>query len=179
MKYWLMMIALVAAVPALAQHRPVPDHLEASQPKDSGHARMQDRAIKALSETQIADLRAGRGMSLALPAELNGYPGPSHALELAGQLGLSEEQQQRTKALFAQMQAAAKQVGEQLIADERELDRIFKERRASIAMVEQATATAARTQGELRAVHLRHHLLMLDVLTSSQASKYNELRGHD
>ena len=47
------------------------------------YAGMQARPIKALSEQQVADLAAGRGMGLALAAELNGYPGPSHVLELA------------------------------------------------------------------------------------------------
>ncbi|MCX7274130.1 MAG: hypothetical protein NTV19_13305 [Burkholderiales bacterium] len=53
---------------------------------------VQARDIKSLSAQQMADLRAGTGMALALPAELNGYPGPSHALELADQLKLSPEQ---------------------------------------------------------------------------------------
>jgi len=44
------------------------------------YAGMQMRSIKALSDQQIADLAAGRGMGLALAAELNGYPGPSHVL---------------------------------------------------------------------------------------------------
>jgi hypothetical protein len=39
------------------------------------YAGMQERGIKGLSDEQIADLRDGRGMGLALPAELNGYPG--------------------------------------------------------------------------------------------------------
>jgi hypothetical protein len=58
----------------------------------SPYAGMQTRTIKALSEQQIADLKAGRGMGLVLPAELNGYPGPAHVLELSDQLGLSAEQ---------------------------------------------------------------------------------------
>jgi hypothetical protein len=45
------------------------------------YAGMQDRAIKALSEQQVADLGAGRGMGLALAAELNDYPGPSHVAQ--------------------------------------------------------------------------------------------------
>lgn len=169
MKSWLIVIGLVAAVPALAQHRPA----------HSGYAGMQERAIKALSDQQIADLRAGRGMTLALPAELNGYPGPAHTLELAGPLGLSEEQTQKTKALFAQMQAEARQAGEQVIAGEHQLDRLFKDRKGSVATLEEATAKAARAQGQLRAVHLRYHLLMLDVLTPAQASRYNQLRGYN
>jgi hypothetical protein len=53
---------------ALAQHQP--------------YTGMQARSVKALSEQQVADLQAGRGMGLALAAELNGYPGPIHVLEL-------------------------------------------------------------------------------------------------
>ncbi len=49
----------------------------------SPYAGMQTRPIKALSDQQITDLKAGRGMGLALHAELNGYPGPAHVLECA------------------------------------------------------------------------------------------------
>ena len=47
----------------------------------SPYAGLETRTIKALSEQQIADLRAGRGMALALAAEVNGYPGPLHVIE--------------------------------------------------------------------------------------------------
>ena len=40
----------------------------------SPYAGMQNRGLKALSEQQIEDLRGGRGMGVALTAELNGYP---------------------------------------------------------------------------------------------------------
>ena len=42
--------------------------------------------------TRIAELEAGSGWGLALPAELNGRPGPAHLLELKEALGLSPEQ---------------------------------------------------------------------------------------
>src|SRR5207253_10196718 len=71
------------------------------------YAGMQARSIKALSEQQISDLDAGRGMGLALAAELNGYPGPSHVLELADRLALTDDQRERVKALFASMKAEA------------------------------------------------------------------------
>ena len=64
------------------------------------YAGLQNRSIKTLSDQQIADLNAGRGMGLALAAELNGYPGPVHAIELADQLHLSPEQVTKLKALF-------------------------------------------------------------------------------
>jgi len=179
MKSWLLIIGIVAAVPAFAQHRPADEAMDPATLGRSGYAGMQGRAIKALSEKQVADLRAGKGMALALPAELNGYPGPSHTLELAGPLGLSGEQKRKTQGLFAQMQADAKRLGEQVIASEHELDRLFREGKGSVETVQAATARAARAQGELRAVHLRYHLLMIHVLTPTQVAKYKELRGYN
>jgi hypothetical protein len=61
--------------------------------------------IKALSEEQVADLKAGRGMGLALAAELNGYPGPLHTLEPAEALKLTAEQRSRVKGLYDAMRA--------------------------------------------------------------------------
>ena len=139
---------------------------------------MQARDIKALSEQQIADLRAGKGMSLALPAELNGYPGPAHTLELAEQLQLTPEQRARTQALFGEMQREASALGEALIDAERELDRLFSGRRATPETLAAATAKAAQAQGRLRESHLRYHLTMMQVLSADQVARYNQLRGY-
>ncbi|WP_271518420.1 hypothetical protein [Bradyrhizobium sp. CCBAU 53380] len=46
----------------------------ASARAETPYAGMQSRGIKALSDQQISDLRAGRGMGLALAAELNAIP---------------------------------------------------------------------------------------------------------
>src|SRR3954453_6122467 len=86
------------------------------------YAGLQSRPVKALSEQQIADLRAGRGMSLALPAELNGYPGPVHVLELGDQLRLTTDQRIRVQELHAAMKAEAIPLGERLITQEADLD---------------------------------------------------------
>jgi hypothetical protein len=77
----------------------------------SPYSGLQTRSIKALSEQQVADLTAGRGMGLALAAELNGYPGPSHVLELADKLDLSAEQRARVQQLFASMKQEALPLG--------------------------------------------------------------------
>src|ERR1700752_4287969 len=87
------------------------------------YAGMQTRPIKALSEQQLADLGAGRGMGLALAAELNGYPGPAHVLELADRLELSADQRVRVQALFDAMTAEAVPLGAKLIEQETDLDR--------------------------------------------------------
>src|SRR5690242_15684118 len=91
------------------------------------YAGMQARSIKALSDQQIADLGAGRGMGLALAAELNGYPGPSHVLELADKLELSPDQRAGVQRLFDAMKAEAMPLGAKLIAQESDLDKQFAE----------------------------------------------------
>lgn len=145
---------------------------------DAPYAGMEARDIKALSPEQMADLRAGRGMGLALAAELNGYPGPRHVLDLADELKLSPEQHRRTEDLFTAMQRETGVIGERLIEAERRLDRLFAERQATPQSVSAATSEAARLEGQLRAAHLRYHLAMVDVLTPDQAHHYNRLRGY-
>ena len=159
----------VIALPlsALAQH----NH---PQP----YAGLDVRPVKALSPEQLADLRAGRGMGLALPAELNGYPGPTHVLELAGPLGLTPEQRARTEALVAAMKAETIPLGERLIADETALDRLFAEKRATVGTLDAASANVGGGQAALRAAHLRYHLDMMAVLTPEQIARYVALRGY-
>ncbi|WP_201864321.1 hypothetical protein [Microvirga soli] len=98
----LALLAFLAAVgSAYAQHAPA-----------SPYAGWEHRTVKALSDQQIADLCAGRDMGLALPAELNGYPGPVHARELGDQLRLTKDQRTRVQELHAAMQAEAIPLGE-------------------------------------------------------------------
>ena len=145
---------------------------------ESPYAGMQQRAVKALSERQIADLRAGRGMGLALPAELNGYPGPAHVLELADALQLSDDQRARTKALFAAMTAETIPIGERILAEETLLDRLFGAKQVTRAALDDAASRIASAQGDLRAAHLRYHLSMRDMLAPEQVTRYAELRGY-
>jgi Spy/CpxP family protein refolding chaperone len=142
------------------------------------YAGLEARPIKALSASQIEDLRAGRGMGLALAAELNGYPGPIHVLELGSDLSLSPEQRARVTALRADMVAEAVPLGEQLIAHEAALDRLFAERQVTVETLAQTTQLIGMTQGKLRAAHLKFHLATLDVLTPEQARHYAMLRGY-
>ena len=142
------------------------------------YAGMEQRAVKALSKQQIADLKAGRGMGLALPAELNGYPGPSHVLENADALGLSPEQRNRTRSLFEAMKVEAIPVGELLIEQETRLDRLFADRQITPASLALATDEIAVTQSRLRQAHLKYHVAMIDVLTPGQVALYRQLRGY-
>jgi len=133
--------------------------------------------IAALSEQQVADLRAGRGMGLALPAEVNGYPGPLHVLELADRLGLSEPQRTKVQALLTAIKAETIPIGEKLIAQEGELDRQFRERSITSASLTATTSEIGATQAALRAAHLKH-LATLEILTAAQVQHYAVLRGY-
>ena len=149
----------------------------AAQPQQP-YAGLEARPIKALSEQQIADLRAGRGIGLALPAELNGYPGPAHVLELADRLGLSDQQRAKAQALFDAMKAEAVPIGEKLIAQEAELDRQFADKTMTPARLEASTDAIGSTNAALRRAHLKYHLSTLELLTPAQVERYAELRGY-
>ena len=142
------------------------------------YAGMQTRPIKALSDQQIADLKAGRGMGLALAAELNSYPGPIHVLELAQPLGLTPAQRSRMEELFSAMKAEAVALGDTLLAHEMELDRQFATRTVTAQSLDEVTRLIGATQAGLRATHLKYHLLTRDLLTSAQLQRYAELRGY-
>lgn len=174
--YALSLVLLAAlSTPAMAQHHGHHSHHAAHS---SPYAGMQNRVIKALSEEQIAGLKAGKGMALAMAAELNGYPGPAHTLELAAELQLTDEQATRTQQLFAGMEAQAKAAGLEVIEAERALDTLFRDKQATPEAVSAAVTKAALAQGKLRETHLRYHLSMMDVLTAEQIAAYNQLRGY-
>lgn len=143
------------------------------------YAGEQQRTIKALSSTQIDDLLAGRGMGMALAAELNGYPGPMHVLELAESLQLSEPQRQRTEALHARMKADASELGERIVAAERALDVAFRSHRIDADTLAAALAELGAMTAQLRGVHLRAHLEQTALLSEAQVAAYVRLRGYD
>lgn len=161
-----------SSAPALAQHQ----HQHA--PAASPYAGLEKRSVKALSDEEVADLKAGRGMGSALAAELNGYPGPSHVLELGEPLGLTNAQRIRMQALFEAMKGETILIGERLIEQESDLERQFARRTVTPASLTAATAAIGATQAALRAAHLRYHLATVEVLTPEQVRRYNELRGY-
>src|SRR6516162_1914120 len=160
------LLALIAFAPAAMA--------QSQQP----YASLEARPIKALSEQQIADLRAGRGMGLALAAELNGYPGPMHVLEMADALDLSSQQRAKMQELFAAMKAEAVPLGERLIAQEAELDKAFANKTITAATLAASTEAIGATHAALRQAHLKYHLSTVEVLTPAQVQRYGQLRGY-
>jgi Spy/CpxP family protein refolding chaperone len=176
---WMGLAAFVSIVALIAFHLTgVHGDGTAMQSTLTPYAGMEQRPVKGLSDQQISDLKAGRGMGLALPAELNGYPGPAHVLELADTLKLSDEQRIKTKALFDAMKAETIPIGAQIIADETTLDHMFADKGITRASLDAITARVGEEQGKLQAAHLNYHLAMMEVLSPPQVARYAELRGY-
>jgi len=150
-----------------------------AEPPTSPYAGQQARSIKALSDEDIAALRQGDGMGLAKAAELNGYPGPKHVLDMAAALHLSDEQRQQVNAIFARMSAAAKPLGAALIEREQVLDQLFARGEITPERLAVETAAIGDLQGRLRAVHLAAHLETRALLDPDQIALYRRLRSYD
>jgi Spy/CpxP family protein refolding chaperone len=162
-----MALALVPA-PAAAQH-------EAHSP----HAGTGSSEVKTLTPDEVAQLLEGEGMGLARPAEMNGYPGPRHVLDLADSLALTPEQAQRTREIFETMNAEAVALGRRIVDGEKALDALFASGGAATeAEVEALVADLAEMAGELRLAHLKAHLAMTELLTEHQRHEYARLRGY-
>lgn len=147
-------------------------------PARSPYVGLEDRPIKALSEADVENLMAGEGMGYALAAELNGWPGPRHVLDLADSLALSADQRAAVEAIRARMSERARALGAALVDAEAELDRLFAAGDPEAATVEARTAAIARLEGRLRAAHLVAHLETRRALTERQVARYAELRGY-
>ena len=133
--------------------------------------------IKSLPARQMQGLLDGHGMGMAKAAELNGYPGPKHVLELADELDLSDGQRERSQALFDAMQADARTLGAQLVDEERRLDRLFADGLAQPNSMRSILDRISSLQGSLRARHLETHIAQRELLDREQIARYVELRA--
>lgn len=167
-KYGFVILALGLFVP-----------LSAAQAPKSSYEGEESREIKSLSQDEIEMYLRGAGMGLAKPAELNRYPGPKHVLELAKELELLEDQRRETEKLVIDTKARAKQLGEEIVALERELDRLFAGGMISESELSRIVSEVGSKQAELRLVHLRAHLRQRSILSSEQTARYVSLRGYE
>lgn len=136
------------------------------------------RRIKALSAEQAADLLDGEGLGYALAAELNGYPGPLHVIELSKELSLDHEQREETQALFERMRTEARALGRELFDAEAKLDRKFAAGNVTREELRSSVAQIATLEGRLRVVHLGAHLEQAALLSRDQVAAYARLRGY-
>lgn len=170
MKYLALMIAVLPLCAFGQDH----GHGENITP----YAGFEAREIKSLSEQDLEELRRGGGWGLALPAELNGRPGPAHLLELEEELNLSASQIKAISAIYEQMRSDAVAAGERFIAAEAALSDAFAGSDLSDERLRDLLAEAAEARAELRFIHLSQHLSTPELLTDAQIQRYSILRGY-
>ncbi len=142
----------------------------------------ENRDIKSLSDKDIEALEMGSGTAfngLAKPAELSGYPGPKHVLEMKDELNLPSAQQQEVKDLFERMNDEAKRLGARIITIESKISNGFTGKTANPKGLEALLSESASLYGKLRLTHLGAHLDMMDILSKKQVNEYIALRGYD
>jgi hypothetical protein len=152
------------SLPVAAQHQP--------------YAGQESRDTKALSAEEVRQYLSGAGMSYAKAAELNRFPGPQHALELADRLGLSAEQRAAIKALLDTHKAEARVIGAKLVDAERALDHLFVSGAVSQSALTEAVGKAAALAGDYRLSHLETHRRLRPLLSDEQVAHYDVLRGY-
>ena len=150
----------------------------------SNYVGQEERGIKALSQEDIEGLLVGAGTpfgGMAKPAELNGYPGPRHVLDAydSGEFELMNEQYEQIKILYEEMKTSAIELGEKIIDIEKTIDDGFTSKTITEEFLQEKVLESANHYGQLRFIHLKYHLLMVDILTAQQVEIYNELRGYN
>lgn len=164
-----------AAAPGADTETQAPAEAQAS---DQPYAGLETRDIKALDPERVADILEGKGAGYALAAELNHYPGPTHVMEMADELGITPEQEQAVRAVFTPMKEDARRLGRELVDLEEALDLAFGGGNIMKDEVYRLTGEIAAVEGRLRATHLAAHLEVTDILTPEQVALYDELRGY-
>jgi hypothetical protein len=154
------------------------EKLSPHNPGASAYAGQENREIKALPVDRIQQLLDGEGMGLAKSAELNGFPGPRHVLDLATQLHLDSATRQSVESSFQAMHSDAVRLGKQLVAREENLDRLFRSGTVTRRQLRAMLSEIGRLEGELRFVHLEAHVKTHRLLDDNQNALYQKLRGY-
>jgi hypothetical protein len=155
-----------------------PLQAQTAHPTPGPYAGQQHSSIPGLTEAEIASYRDARGMGLARPADINGYPGPLHVLEQADALGLSNDQRSAVQALYDQMRSEASGIGNEFLAQYGALELAFRDGTITPEVLSGRTGEIGRIEGELRATHLKYHLATRAILTTDQIGAYMRLRGY-
>jgi hypothetical protein len=136
------------------------------------------REIKSLSESDIEELKNGRGWGLAKAAELNGVPGPIHLLEMKEEIKLSPEQIRRIEDVYQRMKRGAIPLGLEFIELERKLNNHFAKGTITEKLLNKLLGEIAHVYKKLRYTHLAAHLETPNIVTPQQIALYNKLRGY-
>ena len=173
-----LMLLLVGLVAVSSANSPVQAQAQLT-PTPSAYGELLDTEIRGIDPATIEGYRTGAGLGMALPAELNGYPGPRHVLDLADELELTSGQQTQIEALFDDMLPQVIALGEQILGQEAGLELAFRDGTIDEESLRDVLDIIESLKAELRFVHLRTHLVTIEILTPHQVQLYNTLRGYN
>lgn len=173
-------LLLLGCVAFTSCEHPSPDQSGSpDQSTQSPYAGQETRQVKALSDDRVEGLLAGEGLGYAKVAELNGFAGPKHVLELASELELTESQRNETKRVMTRMHDSATRLGRELVETEQVLDSQFaSDGTVDSASVLETMLRAGNLEAQIRWVHVRAHLQQNEILNTHQRRRYVELRGY-
>jgi hypothetical protein len=143
----------------------------------AAEAAREGTGIPALSEALAAGYLDGKAMWQASVAELNHYPSPRRVLELAESLELTEGQRRATTNLHEEARREAIRLGEELVALEQRLNRIFVWNQATADNISRVVLDIGTLQTQLRLTHLVASIRQKPLLTEEQVRRYDELQG--
>lgn len=120
-------------------------------------------------------LLKGEGSPQLKGIDAYGYPDPNRVLTFASTLNISSEQKSSLEKIAAEMKTRAKELGQQIVRVESELDEAFKSGMVGDRSVRDDAESIGRMRGRLRGVYLAAYLGARKVLTAAQIDMYKKL----
>jgi hypothetical protein len=132
--------------------------------------------VRSLSDEKYNALLKGDGFEdMSLVGELNHYPLPDKALKYRVQLGLNPGQITKLKDLAANLQRKKKEMGENIIRNERMLDTLFHTKEIVDGTIIFYTNRYGLYMGEVRNAVLQACLNTEEILSDTQIKKLESL----
>jgi Spy/CpxP family protein refolding chaperone len=131
--------------------------------------------VKFISDKQYHKYKNNIDEEMTHIAEVNNYPSPKKVLKFSKNLNLTETQRNQLKAILAEMNRKAAEMGNFLINEETKFNKLFETNKVNEGSLVYYTNKIGLLQGELRNAYLRAHFRTSRLLTVPQLKKYLEL----
>jgi hypothetical protein len=146
------------------------------QPVNTPTTAIPHSPVRSLSDEKYNALLKGEGFDdMSLVGELNHYPLPDKALKYKAQLGLNPGQIIKLKDLASNLQRKKKEMGENIIRNERLLDTLFHTKEIVDGTIIFYTNRYGLYMGEVRNAVLQACLNTEEILSDVQIKKLESL----
>ncbi|MGZ3776934.1 MAG: hypothetical protein ACXVAZ_04640 [Mucilaginibacter sp.] len=146
------------------------------QPPNTTTPTIPHSPVRSLSDEKYNALLKGEGFEdMSLVGELNHYPLPDKALKYKVQLGLNPGQITKLKELASNLQRKKKEMGENIIRNERLLDTLFHTKEIVDGTIIFYTNRYGLYMGETRNAVLQACLSTEEILSDTQIKKLEGL----